>query len=171
MEHRNQPGEAQVNNKGLPVLAPVKAWQIGTEGGFLPAPVKLYDAATTPPNIGLVLGPGERADLVVDFSLCAGTNVILYNDAPAPYPVGSWLFDYDINNNKVAAIMKPGFGPNTRTLMKITVRHRQPGRLFHPDRASSGAGAAGGGQRSQGRGRSAERSRRGNDVPGRRTLR
>ena len=121
MEHRNQPGEAQVNTKGLPVLAPVKVWQIGTEGGFLPAPVKLCDPATTPPNVGLVLGPGERADLIVDFSACAGSNVILYNDAPAPYPMGSWLFDYDLNNSKVAQIMKPGFGPNTRTLMKITV--------------------------------------------------
>ncbi len=118
MEHKNLPGEARVNNKGVPVLAPVRAWQIGSEGGFLPAPVKLYDATTTPPNIGLVLGPGERADLIVDFSACAGANVILYNDAPAPYPVGSPLFDYDIGTK---AGTKPGFGPNTRTPLKIVV--------------------------------------------------
>ncbi|MEW1919791.1 multicopper oxidase family protein [Pseudarthrobacter oxydans] len=54
--------------------------QIGTDGGLLDAPAKLNK---------LVLGPGERADLVVDFAgLPAGSKVVLGNNAPTPYPDG-----------------------------------------------------------------------------------
>lgn len=54
--------------------------QIGTDGGLLDVPVMLNK---------LVLGPGERADIVVDFAaLAAGTKVILTNDARTPYPDG-----------------------------------------------------------------------------------
>ncbi len=52
--------------------------QIGTEGGLLEAPV---------PISSLTLGPGERADLVIDFEgLPAGTEVILTNSAPIMFP-------------------------------------------------------------------------------------
>jgi spore coat protein A len=54
--------------------------QIGTDGGLLDTPAKLNK---------LVLGPGERADLVVDFAgLPAGSKVVLSNNAPTPYPDG-----------------------------------------------------------------------------------
>jgi spore coat protein A, manganese oxidase len=54
--------------------------QIGTDGGLLDTPAKLNK---------LVLGPGERADLVVDFAaLPAGSKVVLGNNAPTPYPDG-----------------------------------------------------------------------------------
>ena len=54
--------------------------QIGTDGGLLNAPVKLYR---------LILGPGERADVVVDFAgLKPGTRVVLANSARVPYPDG-----------------------------------------------------------------------------------
>jgi spore coat protein A len=53
-------------------------WQIGTDGGLLPAPVALTE---------LTIGPGERADVVIDFSNYGnGDNVVLTNSAPAPYP-------------------------------------------------------------------------------------
>jgi spore coat protein A len=45
--------------------------QIGTDQGLLPAPVPLKR---------LSIAPGERADLIVDFSNSAGTNVVLRND-------------------------------------------------------------------------------------------
>ena len=49
-------------------------WQIGAEGGFLPAPVMLNE---------LLLAPAERADVIVDFSrVPAGTDVTLLNVAP-----------------------------------------------------------------------------------------
>ena len=37
-------------------------------------------------TIALLLGPAERADVIVDFSRYAGKTLILYNDAPAPFP-------------------------------------------------------------------------------------
>ncbi|MHC4140484.1 MAG: multicopper oxidase domain-containing protein [Planctomycetota bacterium] len=52
--------------------------QIGAEGGLLPAPVSVNQ---------ITLGPGERADVVVDFALhAAGTEIILTNSAPSPFP-------------------------------------------------------------------------------------
>jgi spore coat protein A, manganese oxidase len=55
--------------------------QIGTDGGFLPAPVTLNK---------LLLGPAERADVIADFSNLNGETVTLSNDAKAPYP--GWEF-------------------------------------------------------------------------------
>jgi spore coat protein A len=51
--------------------------QIGTDGGFLPAPVQLNK---------LLLGPAERADLIVDFTGLEGKTVTLSNSAAAPFP-------------------------------------------------------------------------------------
>jgi spore coat protein A, manganese oxidase len=49
-------------------------WQIGNEGGFLPAPVELPE---------LLLAPAERADVIVDFTNAAvGSEIILENAAP-----------------------------------------------------------------------------------------
>lgn len=54
--------------------------QIGTDGGLLDTPVRLNK---------LILGPGERADLVVDFAgLAPGTRVTLTNSARTPFPNG-----------------------------------------------------------------------------------
>lgn len=54
--------------------------QIGTDGGYLPKPVQL---------VSLLLAPGERADILVDFSqLSPGTQLILNNNANAPFPSG-----------------------------------------------------------------------------------
>ena len=49
-------------------------WQIGSEGGFLPKPVK---------QTQLLIGPAERADVIVDFSrVPAGTRLTLQNIGP-----------------------------------------------------------------------------------------
>jgi FtsP/CotA-like multicopper oxidase with cupredoxin domain len=54
--------------------------QIGGDGGYLPKPVMLTS---------LVLSPGERADIIIDFSsLFPGTKLILENHASAPFPSG-----------------------------------------------------------------------------------
>ncbi len=53
---------------------------IGTEGGYLQSAVKLNS---------IVIAPGERADILVDFSkLAPGTKIIMTNNAKAPYPAG-----------------------------------------------------------------------------------
>ena len=59
---------------------------IGTDGGLLDAPSVLD------PALGktLFMAPGERFDVVIDFTgVAAGTVFTLMNDAAAPYPTGS----------------------------------------------------------------------------------
>ena len=53
--------------------------QIGTDGGFLPAPVRLND---------LTIGIAERFDVIIDFSGADGKSFVLSNDAKAPFPDG-----------------------------------------------------------------------------------
>ncbi len=56
----------------------VEVWQIGAEGGFLPAPLNV-----TALNGGqLLMGPAERADVIVDFTNVAQGNYILTNLGP-----------------------------------------------------------------------------------------
>ena len=50
----------------------VRFFQVGTDQGLLPAPVPLTN---------LVIAPGERADLIVDFSEHRGESVILKSDS------------------------------------------------------------------------------------------
>jgi spore coat protein A len=91
--------------------------QIGTEGGLLPMAVPVNGNK----QLQLLIAPAERADLLVDFTgIAEGTEFILYNDAPGPYPGGTRIFDYYPNNPKTP-VSTPGFGPNTRTLMKFRV--------------------------------------------------
>ena len=57
--------------------------QVGTDGGLLDAP------AMFGPGEKLLLGNGERADVIIDFSKVEpGTILTLMNDANAPYPTG-----------------------------------------------------------------------------------
>jgi FtsP/CotA-like multicopper oxidase with cupredoxin domain len=95
--------------------------QIGTEGGFLPYPAVL--SLLKQPD--LLLAPAERADLIVDFRLVpAGSTLLLYSDAPAPFPMGDELTDfYPGSPNPTASL--PGYGPNTRTLMMVKVKQRK----------------------------------------------
>ncbi len=112
--------------------------QIGTEGGFLPAPAVIpagpitWNTNPTNFNFGnvnghsLALGTAERADVIVDFSAFAGQTLILYNDAPAAWPAPDPRYDYYTNDQDQtmmggAPTTPPGVGPNTRTIMQIRV--------------------------------------------------
>ena len=53
--------------------------QIGAEGGLLPAPV---------PMTALLIAPGERADVIIDFAGHRNASFIVTNNARAPYPMG-----------------------------------------------------------------------------------
>jgi FtsP/CotA-like multicopper oxidase with cupredoxin domain len=54
--------------------------QIGTDQGFLNAPVYLSS---------LLIAPGERADVLIDFSkTLPGEKIVLQNDAISPFPFG-----------------------------------------------------------------------------------
>jgi spore coat protein A len=97
---------------------------LGTEGGFLPKPVLVPSNITFDSKKlsgSLITAPAERWDLIVDFSGFAGKKIILYNDAPAPFPGGDPLNDYfpSAPNNPTQPV--PGFGPNTRQIMRFKV--------------------------------------------------
>ena len=63
-------------------------YQIASDGGYLNAPVPLSQ---------LSIAPGERADVIIDFSnVTFDHSFILYNDGRAPFPDGD---DVDINTN------------------------------------------------------------------------
>ena len=63
-------------------------WQIGTDGGYLDHPVEI-DPTSSNGARQLVLMPGERADVIVDFAAVApGTRLLLRNVARTPYPSG-----------------------------------------------------------------------------------
>jgi spore coat protein A, manganese oxidase len=128
-------GEADIRRPG-PAL-----YQVGTEGGFLPRvathnnqhpiPVDPSDpsgnSAIPDGPFNLLLAPGERADVVIDFNgVPAGTSFILYNDAPGPFPMGDSRNDYFTGDPDQRAIggapsTRPGFGANTRTILKLIV--------------------------------------------------
>jgi spore coat protein A len=104
---------------------------IGTEAGFLPHPVDVPSNATFNPvsqTGGLVTAPAERWDLLIDFRAFAGRSLILYNDAPAPFPVGDTRNDYFPGFNITGSAPNPvnagtpaGQGPNTRCIMRFNV--------------------------------------------------
>src|SRR4030095_11246025 len=98
--------EASLHRPGPPFV------QIAAEGGFLPEPVLLEGSRKGT----LLLAPAERADLIVDFSdVPAGSILILYNDAPAPFPAGDPSVDFDPNSREIAPPPTPGFGQNPWT--------------------------------------------------------
>ncbi|HEX9860806.1 MAG TPA: multicopper oxidase domain-containing protein, partial [Nitrospirota bacterium] len=64
-------------------------YQIGTDGGYLDAPVKIDPDAPKGQLTKLVMMPGERTELIIDFSGFAGQTLILRNTARTPFPKGS----------------------------------------------------------------------------------
>jgi FtsP/CotA-like multicopper oxidase with cupredoxin domain len=122
--------------------------QIGTEGGFLPAPVVWPNIPIgfnrNPKDItvlnvlehNLFLGPAERADVIIDFSQFRGKTLILYNDAGAAVPAADSRLDYytsDLDQTDTGGTRStlPGYGPNTRTLMQIRVADVAPATAYN----------------------------------------
>jgi len=70
----------------------VQVWQIGADGGFLPAPVQLNNGS----GASLLMAPAERADVIVDFGDAAGTTFRLLNLGPdEPFGGGTAGVDFD----------------------------------------------------------------------------
>jgi spore coat protein A, manganese oxidase len=99
--------------------------QLGTEGGYLPQEVvytnnHFFSPITLTGN--LLLGNAERADCIIDFTgIPNGTEFVMYNDAPGPFPVGDPANDYflgSVNPIQPAA----GTGPDTRQILRIKVQ-------------------------------------------------
>jgi len=92
---------------------------LGTDGGFLPAPVQLDE---------LLIGPAERFDVIVDLSgYAAGTELYLVNIGPdEPFGGGVPGADFD-----------PADPASTGQVMKLVVtprRDRRPDRSTPPER-------------------------------------
>ncbi len=122
--------------------------QIASEGGFLPAPTVIdgqqpttwitdptrFDVGNVDKH-SMLLAPAERADAIVDFSKFAGKTLILYNDAPAAFPARVPSYDYytggpDLSPNGAPSVL-PGYGPNTRTVMQVTINASTPAPAFN----------------------------------------
>jgi len=95
------PGIDDGNSTALPGMF----WQIGAEGGFLPAPVQLNE---------LLMSPAERADVIVDFTgLAVGTEIYLVNAGPDE-PFGGGVPGIDFPRADAAStgqVMKFVVGP------------------------------------------------------------
>jgi spore coat protein A len=110
--------------------------QIGTDGGLLPAPVRMTD---------LLMAPAERFDIILDFSAHAGKNFVLTNDGAAPYPGGGEVVPTEVMQFRVT---KPLSGPDTSDVPAVlnplnlispsaAIRERNL-ELSEADRASDG---------------------------------
>jgi FtsP/CotA-like multicopper oxidase with cupredoxin domain len=132
------PTDGRVGGVPDPATAGPDIVQIGSEGGLLPVPaVWKSQPVTYETNVrsitmlnildhDLLMGGGERADVLIDFSKYAGQTLILYNDAPTPMPALDPRTDYttgggDKTDAGGAHDTLPGYGPNTRTVMQIKV--------------------------------------------------
>ncbi len=121
---------------------------IASEGGFLPAPVVVdgqqpttFITDPTRFDVGnvdkhsMLIAPAERADAVVDFSKFAGKTLILYNDAPAAFPARVPSYDYYTGAPDLSPVgaptTLPGYGPNTRTVMQVTIADSTPAPAFN----------------------------------------
>jgi spore coat protein A len=87
--------------------------QIGSEGGLLERPVV---------RNRLLLAPGERTDVVVDFSQLKGQSLRIRNTAPAPFPSGGTPDPATVGQVMQFRVTRPLSEPDTsevpRTLRK-----------------------------------------------------
>lgn len=114
-------------------------WQIATDGGYLDAPVAI-DAAR---KQKLVLMPGERADIIVDFAGYAGQSLVLRNTGRTPYPRGE-APDGRTLGRIVEFRVQPSPGPdlsyNPATGGAIRTGDQQIVRLVNPTTGTLAAG-------------------------------
>jgi spore coat protein A, manganese oxidase len=97
------PVDAGGKPNGEPADAPAFR-QIGTDAGLLPVPLSLHY---------LIFSPGERFDVVIDFSEHMGAHLAMTNDAPAPYARGGEVVPSEVMLFKV---IKPLSGKDTSSL-------------------------------------------------------
>jgi spore coat protein A, manganese oxidase len=97
------PADKSGKPTGQPVDAPPFR-QTGTDAGLLPAPLSSHF---------LILSPGERFDVVIDFTEHADDTLAMTNDAPAPYARGGEVVPSEVMLFKVT---KPLSGKDESSL-------------------------------------------------------
>jgi len=86
---------------------------IGNEGGLLPAAVAIGDSDSNK----LLMAPGEREDVIIDFSTFApGDMITLRNDAPSPFPFGDPVATLTTGRIMQFRVTKPLIGTDTSVL-------------------------------------------------------
>jgi len=97
--------------------APV--FQIVADAAYLDAPVPISQ---------VFIAPGERADIIVDFTALAGKTIAVTNDAPIPYPDGLFPVPHlgiDASGNPVQL---PADQPQMASIMQFQVANATSGR-------------------------------------------
>jgi spore coat protein A len=126
----------EMTSSGAPGNSGPMFIQIGSDGGLLPAPVAMTD---------ILMAPAERFDVVIDFSGFAGKQLVLTNDAPAPYPGGGEVVPTEVMQFRVSRGLSgpdessvPGLlAPFQLLSPSMAVRERNL-ELSEADRASDG---------------------------------
>lgn len=100
--------------------------QIGTDGGLLNAPVTLNQ---------VVLGPGERKDIIIDFSNPAlwGQTLILKNSARSPFPFGETVDPLTVGQIMVFRVNVPLNGVDNSVIPAV-LRPTPISVLANPDK-------------------------------------
>ncbi len=75
-------------NPTTKVMGPAM-YVIGTDGGYLDAPAKIDPNAAKPAQTKLLIQPGERYEVIIDFSGFPGQTLVLKNTGRTPYPKGA----------------------------------------------------------------------------------
>jgi spore coat protein A len=107
----------------------VKVWQIGSDGGFLPAPVNLAGQ-----HKRLLLAPAERADVIVDFTGVPVGRHELGNLGPdEPFGGGEPDDDFDVADpSSTGLVMQFRVTPSGATDPTTPPQHLQLPPVIHP---------------------------------------
>jgi len=89
--------ELSVNNEASGEAGP-SIWQIGTDGGYLDKPAHVTR---------LLIQPGERADIIIDFAGYEGQKLLLANTGATPYPFGDGV-DPETTGSVMEFRVQPG---------------------------------------------------------------
>jgi spore coat protein A len=96
------------DDEGKSIKAPI--WQIETDGGYLDAPARIGPGAKGLDK--LVLMPGERAGVIVDFAGLQGRTLILRNIGRTPFPKGEPPHGDTIGRILQIRVNQPFLGPD-----------------------------------------------------------
>lgn len=83
--------------------------QIGTDGGFINRPNEIKE---------FLLAPGERMDLIIDFTALKGQTIVMENSAPTPFPVGESPHPSTTGQIMAFKVTKPLLQQDTTVLPK-----------------------------------------------------
>jgi spore coat protein A len=120
-----------------PVNMPI--WQIETDGGYLDIPVRIGPGARGLEK--LILMPGERAGIIIDFAGLQGRTLILRNIGRTPFPKGEPPHGATISRILQVRVNQPFQGPDTSYDPASGIPLRPPMiRLVNPTEGTLAAG-------------------------------